>query len=234
VLFIASGCASQPAPERSPESAEGVPVLAPAAPASATTAPVAEVAPPPSAAEPAPAPPVETLESRLTELRAEGFPKAADLIASRVAQSRQKMKLEPEQGFALAASARELYPALPTAQKLLGVMPKASVELVRSVAERGVSREEGERMAAYLIELHTALDMENPSPLDENTSHVIGREWHEIDYRGEGMTWEKQKSIYEPKGIPDFKTEAHLRRFFEVESKAPYFVKLYKPRGGAP
>jgi hypothetical protein len=144
------------------------------------------------------------------------------------------MKLEPEQGFELAGAARELFPALPTVQKLLGVMPKASVELVRSVAERGVPREEAERMAAYLIELRQALDMENPAPLDENTSHVIGREWHEIDYRGEGMTWEKQKSIYVPKGIPDFKSEAHLRRFFEVESKAPYFAKLYKPRGRVP
>lgn len=43
------------------------------------------------------------------------------------------------------------------------------------------------------------------------------------------MTWEKQKSVYLPKGILGFKTEAHLRRFFQVESKAPYFVKLYKP-----
>lgn len=144
------------------------------------------------------------------------------------------MKLEPAQGFALAGAAKELLPALPTTQQLLAVMPKASVELLRSVAERGVPREEAERMATYLLELRQSLDMENPAPLDENTSHVIGREWHEIDYRGEGMTWEKQKSIYVPKGIPDFKTEAHLRRFFEVESKAPYFVKLYKPRGGVP
>jgi hypothetical protein len=144
------------------------------------------------------------------------------------------MKLEPEQGFALAGAARELFPALPATQKLLTLMPKASVELVRSVAERGVARGEAERMATYLLELRQALDMENPAPLDENTSHVIGREWHEIDYRGEGMTWEKQKSIYVAKGIPDFKSEAHLRRFFEVESKAPYFTKLYKPRGQVP
>ena len=35
---------------------------------------------------------------------------------------------------------------------------------------------------------------------------IIGREWHEIDYSGESMTWQKQKIKYAPYGISNFKT----------------------------
>jgi hypothetical protein len=174
------------------------------------------------------------LSQALERVRVAGFRTAAELVATRAAQSRQKMKLSLGEGIALAQALADLLPELGETRRLLGTMPKAAVELVRSVAERGVARDEAERMAHYLLALHAALDMENPAPLDENTSHVIGREWHEIDYRGEGMTWEKQKSIYAPRGVPDFKTALHLETFFRIESKAAYFQKLYRPRGTAP
>lgn len=113
VFVLACGCAAQPPPEPEPQRVQ------PAHSASLDAPRPSESAPPPEEkasvpveepkrAEP-PAPP-ETLESRLARLREEGFGVAAELIASRVAQSRQKMKLEPEQGFALAGAARELYP----------------------------------------------------------------------------------------------------------------------------
>jgi len=53
--------------------------------------------------------------------------------------------------------------------------------------------------------------MDNPGPFDENCSHVVGREWQDIDYRDEGMTWQKQRAIYLPKGIAHFEDVANLR-----------------------
>ena len=76
--------------------------------------------------------------------------------------------------------------------------------------------------------------MDNPTPFDENCSHVVGREWQDIDYRDEGMTWQKQQAIYVPKGVANFKDVANFRQFFRVESKAPYFQKLYQVKGSAP
>jgi hypothetical protein len=58
----------------------------------------------------------------------------------------------------------------------------------------------------------------------------MGRQWHEIDYSGEGMTWEKQKAFYAPYGIDHFKSLACLEEFFKVESQLPYFRKIYKPK----
>jgi hypothetical protein len=97
-----------------------------------------------------------------------------------------------------------------------------------------VSRAEAERMAEYLQKIHAALKFQNPAPFDENCSHVIGREWHEIDYRGEGMTWENQKRIYARHRVAHFRDVENLERFFRVESKAPYFQKLYRPEGVVP
>ncbi|HEV8245528.1 MAG TPA: hypothetical protein VGP93_07160 [Polyangiaceae bacterium] len=63
---------------------------------------------------------------------------------------------------------------------------------------------------------------------------MIGRAWRDIDYRGEGLSWEKQQSVYAPNGVVDFKTAEHLALFFRIESKAAYFQKLYRPRGAPP
>jgi len=114
-------------------------------------------------------------------------------------------------------------------------MPKTAVELLRAVQEREVPESDAEAIAAYLATLHASLQMANPRPFDENCSHVMGRHWREIEtYQYEGMSWEKQQRIYAPKGVADFRTEAHVRRFFEIESKAPYFQRLYRPAGTLP
>jgi hypothetical protein len=144
------------------------------------------------------------------------------------------MKLEPDEGLRAAGYVSEELPSMPQARALLAVMPKATVELVRSVRERGVDRAEAERMAEYLVRLRQTLDFENPAPFDENCSHVIGREWHEIDYRDEGMTWQNQKRVYAHYGVAHFRDVENLERFFRVESKVPYFQKLYRPRGTVP
>jgi hypothetical protein len=177
------------------------------------------------------APPFPEAQQRL---RAAGWPTLADILAQRVAQTRRKMKLSEEEAARVAVELIDELPSLPGARQLLEVMPKTTIELVRSVRERGVAASEAERMAKYLLQARTDLAMENPGPFDENCSHVIGREWQDIDYRDEGMTWQKQQAIYLPKGIAHFKDVVNLRQFFKIESKAPYFQKLYRVTGSAP
>ena len=85
-------------------------------------------------------------------------------------------------------------------------------------------------MAAYLTLIFQKFDFQNPKPFDENTSHIIGREWCEIDYSGENMTWEKQQQKYSPYGIQNFKSAEMLEKFFPIEATLPYFRKIYNPR----
>ena len=144
------------------------------------------------------------------------------------------MKLAPDEGLRAAGYLADDLPAMPNARELAAVMPKTALELVRSVRERGVERAEAERMAAYLVALRAALKPGNPAAFDENCSHVVGREWHEIDYRGEGMTWENQKRVYARYGVTSFRDAGNLQRFFRVEADAPYFRKLYRPEGSVP
>jgi len=89
-------------------------------------------------------------------------------------------------------------------------------------------------MAAYLFRLRESLQMENSAAFDENCSHVVGREWQDIDYRDEHLTWENQKRIYVPKGVLHFKDVTNLEHFFRVESRVPYFKKVYRPAGEIP
>ena len=84
-------------------------------------------------------------------------------------------------------------------------------------------------MADYLRKLVKEFQFQNVGAFDENTSHIIGRDWHEIDYSNEGMTWQKQKAHYAPYGIKNFKSQEYLVNFFSVDSKLPYFKKTYKP-----
>ncbi|MBN8828167.1 MAG: hypothetical protein J0H68_05620 [Sphingobacteriia bacterium] len=46
-------------------------------------------------------------------------------------------------------------------------------------------------MALFLNEIVIKYDLKNIEAFDENTSHIIAKEWHEIDYSGENMTWQK-------------------------------------------
>jgi len=110
-------------------------------------------------------------------------------------------------------------------------LPKTTVELIRGIFSRGVSFEEAESIAHYLEKVVESCGFKNPNAFDNNTSHIIGREWHEIDYTGEGMTWQKQKRAYARHGITNFKTLKNIQKFFAVESRLGYFHKIYKPQG---
>jgi hypothetical protein len=228
------GCAAasrvpEPAPKVDPDASRPTPALA-AIPASPppSAAPAAST-PAPSDAGPLTAEP--TLDDRLQALRDAGLAPLAEIIARRVTQQRRKMKLTEDEAQLVAQELLQELPGLARVRALSEAMPKASIELVRSTRERGVPGAEAERIAIYLLEVRTQLAMDNPTPFDENCSHVVGREWQDIDYRDEGMTWQRQQSIYLPKGVPNFKTVANIRQFFRVESNAPYFQKLYQVKG---
>ncbi|MEW6722667.1 MAG: hypothetical protein AB1324_05380 [Candidatus Micrarchaeota archaeon] len=214
---------SAPAPESVFRPSDRLP-----APAKSAVIP-SESAPPTPKSVPAP-----KSDSAFDELRSRGFGDAAQVIESRVAQQKPKRKLTEEQGKLAAGYLLSDLDSMPKTRELALAMPKTAVELMIAVHERGVGKDEAEKMAHYMLRLRDSLRMENPGPLDENTSHVVGREWHEIDYSGEGMTWEAQKKFYSRHGIENFKTAENLEKFFAVESKMPYFKKLYRPRGGLP
>ncbi|HEX6273196.1 MAG TPA: hypothetical protein VFZ53_09155 [Polyangiaceae bacterium] len=214
-------------------------VRAPDAPPATAPVPPADATEPPSSGVPARSAratesPPPSLEHELARARALGYTSGAAVVEERVRQERRKMKLTPEEGARAAGYIAEELPAMPRARELSVVMPKTAVELVRSVRERDVARAEAESMAEYLVALRAALRLGNPEPFDENCSHVVGREWHEIDYRGEGMTWENQRRIYARHGVTSFRDRDNLERFFRVESTAPYFRKLYRPEGTVP
>jgi hypothetical protein len=144
------------------------------------------------------------------------------------------MKLTPDEGLNAARYVLMDIQSMPGCYALSKKMPKTSIEIMRAVNERNVSRTEAEAISAYLLRLHDSMRMKNPRPFDENTSHVIGREWHEIDYTGEGMSWQSQKKFYTRYGITDLKTVENVRKLFQVESKLPYFSRIYKPEGKLP
>jgi hypothetical protein len=227
VPVVPLGPALAPTASREPLPAPAPPVSAPVAPSA-----VASSSPAPAATPATEAP--QSIEKAVRWLREAGYPETAGVIETRVSQPKPKMKLEPEQGVQVARYVHEALPSMPEARELTHAMPKTVVELVRSTYERGVSTREAESMARYFSHLLDHLKPQNLSALDENCSHVVGRDWHEIDYSGEPLTWEKQKRIYTPKGVPHFKDAATLERFFRVESQAPYFNKLYRPEGSVP
>lgn len=115
--------------------------------------------------------------------------------------------------------------------QLHNFLPKTAIELLIAIRFRNLSSDEAESISDYLKTLVESCQFQNINAFDNNTSHIIGREWHEIDYSDEGMTWEKQKAHYAPYGITNFKTLENVKRFFPVESKLRYFKKIYKPTG---
>ncbi len=179
-------------------------------------------------------PELQTLPDAIALLERAGYEQLATVIAARVAQTTPKMKLDAEQGLRLAQNVYEALPSMPETRALSRTMPKAALELVRSTYERSVTTAEAERMARYLSHLVDHLRPKNLAALDENCSHVVGREWRDIDYSGEGLSWERQQRIYSIKGVPNFKEAATLERFFRVESQAPYFNRIYRPDGAVP
>jgi hypothetical protein len=99
------------------------------------------------------------------------------------------------------------------------------------VEERGVPEGDAEALAAYLVRATRVLRCQNLAQLDTNHSHVIGRRWQEIDYTGEGTTWQARRDHWARYGVLDFRTAAHVHRYFVAESKLAYFKRIYRPRG---
>jgi hypothetical protein len=147
----------------------------------------------------------------------------------RVDQTSHKMKLKESEAKSLEHYLQTNKFNFHNLSKLQSQMPKTTTELLMATDKRGLNKNEAEKMAKYLMTEINRYKFKNLSDFDNNTSHIIGREWHEIDYSGESMTWEKQKEKYARYGITNFKSLACLQKFFPVESKLPYFNKIYQP-----
>ena len=144
------------------------------------------------------------------------------------------MKLTPEQGSFAESYIRMELPRSPALLALAASMPKTTIELARAVHERGVSRQDADGIAAYLLRMLGSMRISRLDKFDECCSHVLGRRWGQIDYSGEGIDWRKQERFYSSKGAPDLLTEEHVRSYFAVESKMPYFRKIFSPQGPLP
>jgi len=204
-------------------------------PPSASSAPapvlVADAAPVPlaAAADGGPPPP-RTLAEGLERLRAAGMAQAAEVIARRVAQRRPKMRLTGDEGRAAASALLALADRAPL-RALHQVMPRSAVELARAVSERGLPAPDAEAIAGYLVRVARALDFERLATFDENHSHVTGRDWHEIDYSGEGMTWQRQKAYWQPRGVESFRKAEFIHAYFTAAERMEHWQRVYRPRG---
>jgi len=150
-------------------------------------------------------------------------------LLGRYEQQEPKMKLNEQQVENFISYLNKLKTPTPELIKLQTKLPKTTLELLRATQSRGVDLAEAEKMASYLYTLVDKCKFKHVNKFDENTSHIIGRDWPEIDYTGEGMTWEAQRLKYLPYGIEDFRSAAQLAKFFPVEAKLPYFNKVYEP-----
>lgn len=153
--------------------------------------------------------------------------KFGSILQARYTQLQPKMKLSKVQLDSFISFLANLKQPTPELLKLQDILPKTTLELMRAIELRGVTVSAAEQMALYLQTVPAKFGIKNIAAFDENTSHIIGREWSEIDYGGEGMTWQKQQLKYKPYNITNFKTLDNLTRFFPVESELPYFRKVY-------
>lgn len=158
--------------------------------------------------------------------------KLCPVLQSRVEQTIPKMKLQESEAQHFENYLQNIHANFLYLPRLQILMPKTTTELLMATYKRGLDKNEADEMAKYLIEQVEFYKFKNPAAFDSNTSHIIGREWYEIDYSGESMTWQKQKQKYAPYGIANFKSLKCLQKFFPVESRLPYFNKIYQPSNG--
>jgi hypothetical protein len=170
----------------------------------------------------------------VADLRAAGFDGAAESISSRVNQQKPKMKLSQKQASKIVTYFQRFMPSMPKTRKLHSYMPRSTVELVRAVGERGVSREEAEKISSFLIYFTNHMQFRNLKQLDANTSHVIGREWKQIDFSGERTNWRRQKNHWSKYGVVDFQHAVYVCKYFLAASKYRFFRRIYKARRGLP
>lgn len=154
--------------------------------------------------------------------------KFGSILQARYEQPQPKMKLSQAQINSFIIFLAKLKQPTPELLELQTTLPKTTLELMRAIESRGVTLAEAEQMALYLQTVPEKFTIKNVAAFDENTSHIIGREWSEIDYDGESMTWQKQQLKYKSYGITNFKTLENLTKFLPVESKLPYFIKVYR------
>jgi len=173
-------------------------------------------------------------------LTPEKYGEAAVILQKRTTQKRKKMKLTFEEGELAAGYLVKWLPYLPKSSALIKKMPKTTIELVRSINERGVKKKDAEEMADYLLRFLKSMKIMNKGMFDECISHMIGREWHQIDYSGEGMTWQGQRRFYNRRSrrrldwVKNIKKAVYLHRFFQIERKLRYFRKMFAPQGQLP
>ncbi len=200
----------------------------PSAPEATSTPAVAA----PTSAQPSTCP--SAIGRASAALEGAGYGPLAEVIGRRVAQESPKMKLTPQQGLDAACYALSDLGSMPHARALSSLMPKTTIELLRGVHERNVTREDAEGMADYLGRMLDSMRLSKIETFDECCSHVLGRRWSQIDYSGERLDPVRQDRHYTSRGVPDLLTAEHVRRYFEVESEMPYFRRLFRPQGPLP
>ncbi len=176
----------------------------------------------------------QTFEAAMQALEQEGFTQAAEILDSRVKQRRPKMKLSKVQATKIAGYFLTDLQHMPSTTLLYQKMPMSTVELVRAIHERGVSKQDAEEISDYLVRFVKSMKFGNLKQLDSNHSHIIGREWEEIDYTGEGANPQRRKRVGQSRGIMNFKKAIHIHRYFETMHKASYFRRIYQPHGKLP
>jgi hypothetical protein len=176
----------------------------------------------------------KTFPDALTSLYQSGFDGAADALEARVNQTGKKMKIDEERAVVMANHILNNLPNMSKASELEKLMPKSVVELVVAVEERGVSQEEAEKIADFLLRFTSAMRFQNLKQFDSNLSNVIGREWSEIDYSGEGTTWKQRMKQWAKYGVVSFKKAEYIENYFKHEKELGYFSKIYRPEGQWP
>lgn len=166
----------------------------------------------------------------MASLHDAGFGAVAEELERRVGQKKRKMKLSQADARAIASYIFRYLPEMPNTKKLLDIMPRSTVELIAGVGERGVLKAEAEKIAEFHLKFTKNAGFRNLKQFDENHSHVIGRDWPDIDYSGERMTWQGQKKTWTRQGVEDFKTAASVCKYFRQTRKAGYHKRIYKPR----
>lgn len=154
----------------------------------------------------------------------------AAIIEKRVAQKSPKMRLtraEADRAIAAVRAVQERPPVVALAR----VMPRSTVELARAVAERGVAVDELDRIASYLVRVVDAIQPARLATFDDNHSHVTGRDWPDIDYSGEHMTWQGQRDAWVPKGVVSFKRAEYIHAYFMGAERLAHWARVYRPRG---
>lgn len=156
--------------------------------------------------------------------------KLCPILEKRINQKQTKMKLKEYEAIQFQDYVLANNKSLSNIHNLIDTMPKTTIELIMGIIFRQTDCFEAEKIAIYLNDLIVYFQFKNPAAFDENTSHIIAKNWNQIDYSGESMTWQGQKAKYAKYGITDFKTIDNIKKFFPIESKLPYFKRIYKPQ----